>query len=108
MATRRRNPTKRRRTNQKGCCKKQKCSHNKARLTIKRGGCGACMGGGMRGGCGACMGGGMRGGCGACMGGGMRGGGNPLGFLDPFTNSSMLSNITNGAFTVPQPYSPWW
>jgi len=81
MATRRRNPTKRRRTNQKGCCKKQKCSHNKARLSIKRGGCGACMGGG---------------------------GGNPLGFLDPFTNSSILSNITNGVITVPQPYSPWW
>ena len=84
MATRRRNPTKRRRTNQKGCCKKQKCSHNKARLSIKRGGCGACMGGGMR------------------------GGGNPLGFLDSFNNSSILSNITNGAFAVPQPYSPWW
>jgi hypothetical protein len=85
MATRRRNPTKRRRTNQKGCCKKQKCSHNKARLSIKRGGCGTCMGGGS-----------------------MRGGGNPLGFLDPFNNSSILSNITNGAFAVPQPYSPWW
>ena len=96
MATRRRNPTKRRRTNQKGCCKKQKCSHNKARLSIKRGGCGACMGGG------------MRGGCGACMGGGMRGGGNPLGFLDSFNNSSTLSNIINGVFSTPQPYSPWW
>lgn len=82
MATRRRNPTKRRRTNQKGCCKKQKCSHKKG--SIKRGGCGTCVGGSMR------------------------GGGNPLGFLDPYNNSSIFNNVTNGVFAVPQPFVPWW